>query len=120
MLFSFQVCQIFHLENDPSHPVKSQMTHRRDKTMPSGCFHCLFFTGKRSFYNWDATGSSIIITLAETLACVAGVKKGKGKGAIWAHEGERKAPYAFSCAQIPPSPFHACHAGYSNTHRRDR
>ena len=51
--------------------------------MPSGCFHCFFFfTGKRSFYNnyWDATGGSIIITLAQTLACVAGVKRGRGRG----------------------------------------
>ena len=41
-----------------------------------------FFTGKRSFYNnyWDATGGLIIITLAQTLACVAGVKRGRGRG----------------------------------------
>ena len=34
------------------------------------------------------------------LACVAGVRKGRGR------------EHALSRAQIPPSPFNACHAGY--------
>ena len=74
--------------------------------MPSGCFHCLFFTGKRSFYNnyWDATGSSIIITLAQTLACVAGVKRGRGRGQFGRTREKGKRPM-HSLAPKLPLPF---------------
>ena len=54
------------------------------------------------------------------LACVAGVRKGRGREvrAGERERGRRGGSFLFSLlrsrAQIPPSPFNACHTGYSS------
>ena len=74
--------------------------------------------------HWNDPKSHVSsINVARLLACVAGVRKGRGRelGRETAREGGGRrflsflprASQALSRTQIPASPFNACHAGYT-------
>ena len=100
--------------------------------------HLVFGTRKRPISHWkiptgkpgleichwnDPKSHVPSINVARLLACVAGVRKGRGRelGRETAREGGGRrflsflprASQALSRTQIPASPFNACHAGYT-------